>query len=95
MSLYRVIRIMGESQRLLWPTLLGVEHSHALEVDSRSVDDPRTSTTNLRVGQRLHEDYANGKTYYPFDSQLSVPRAAGELPSGEFLAWHNEHVFRG
>lgn len=55
-----------------------------------------TPDLRLHVGQRLREDYANGKTYYPFDnSQLSVPRSVSELPSREFLAWHNEHVFRG
>ena len=50
----------------------------------------------LKVGQRLREDYANGKTYYPFDgSPLNPPVGPSELPAKEYLAWHNEHRFRG
>ena len=55
-----------------------------------------TPDLRVRVGRRLREDYENGKTYYPLDnSPLIVPRSNVDQPSREYLAWHNEHVFRG
>jgi putative restriction endonuclease len=55
-----------------------------------------TPDLRVRVGHRLREDYENGKTYYPLDnSPLNVPRSIVDQPSREYLAWHNEHVFRG
>lgn len=55
-----------------------------------------TPDLRVRVGRRLREDYENGKTYYPLDnSPLNVPRSNVDQPSREYLAWHNEHVFRG
>lgn len=54
-----------------------------------------TVDLRLRVSGRLRVDYDNGKTYYPLDEQvLSPPATPSELPSQEYLAWHNEHVFR-
>ena len=55
-----------------------------------------TPELRLRVGERLRRDYANGRTYYPLDgASLNVPTSQGELPSPDYLAWHNDHVFRG
>ena len=50
----------------------------------------------FRVSERLHEDYANGRTYYGLDGQeVWVPRVEGEKPSRDLLAWHGEEVFLG
>jgi putative restriction endonuclease len=55
-----------------------------------------TPDLKLRVGKRLREDYANGKSYYPLDNQtLNSPIASSEPPAKEYLAWHNEHRFLG
>ena len=55
-----------------------------------------TPDLRLRVGRCLREDYDNGKTYYPFDEQPLKPTLLStELPGKDYLAWHNEHVFRG
>lgn len=55
-----------------------------------------TPDLQLKVGRRLREDYDNGKSYYPFDNQpLNPPQLSTELPAKEYLAWHNERVFRG
>ena len=45
--------------------------------------------------KRLYEDYGNGKEYYKYKGQklLILPEKTIELPSKEYLAWHNENVF--
>jgi putative restriction endonuclease len=54
-----------------------------------------TPEHRLEVSRRLRLDYENGKTYYPFDgAAVAVPIGAAR-PAREFLAWHNENVFRG
>ncbi len=49
----------------------------------------------IDVSRRLHEDYGNGKDYYRYHGQklLILPEKTIELPSREFLQWHNENVF--
>lgn len=54
-----------------------------------------TPDLRLRVSGRLREDYDNGKTYYPLDKQtLKIPGTPSELPSPDYLVWHNEHIYR-
>ena len=49
----------------------------------------------IDVSRRLHEDYGNGRDYYKYHGQklLILPEKKIELPSREFLRWHNENVF--
>ena len=49
----------------------------------------------IDVSKRLHEDYGNGRDYYKYHGQklLILPEKKIELPSREFLRWHNENVF--
>ena len=49
----------------------------------------------IDVSRRLHEDYGNGRDYYKYHGQklLILPERTIELPSKEFLQWHNENVF--
>ena len=49
----------------------------------------------IDVSWRLHEDYGNGRDYYKYHGQklLILPEKKIELPSKEFLRWHNENVF--
>lgn len=55
-----------------------------------------TPDLRLEVSRRLREEYANGRSYYPSHGSLvRVPRAAGDRPDRELLAWHNERIFRG
>lgn len=51
----------------------------------------------VEVSKRIKEDYGNGRIYYQFHGQrLSViPNKAEELPSKDFLSWHNENVYLG
>ena len=55
-----------------------------------------TPDHEFRVSERLHEDYANGRTYYGLDGQeVRVPLGDREKPSRDLLAWHGEEVFLG
>lgn len=51
----------------------------------------------VEVSKRIKEDYGNGRIYYQFHGQrlLVLPNRAEELPSKEFLTWHNENVYLG
>ncbi len=51
----------------------------------------------IEVSKRLNEDYGNGKDYYRFHgSKLQiVPSSSIELPSQEYIMWHNEHCYKG
>lgn len=54
-----------------------------------------TPEYRLEVSQRLKEDYRNGRSYYPLHGhQVSIPAAAANAPSTEFLRWQNERVYR-
>ena len=52
---------------------------------------------SVDVSKRLHEDYGNGKDYYKYHGQrlLILPDKTVQLPSKEYLEWHNENVFLG
>ncbi len=55
-----------------------------------------TPELHLEVGQRLRDDYHNGRSYYPMHGiRVNVPLALPQRPDREFLQWHNDHVFRG
>ncbi len=51
----------------------------------------------IEVSKRLNEDYGNGKDYYRYHgSKLQImPSSSIELPSQEFITWHNEHCYKG
>lgn len=56
-----------------------------------------TITPNLEVlvSNRLHSDFGNGKMYYQYNREklISTPADLGDLPSKEYLEWHNDTVF--
>ncbi len=56
-----------------------------------------TPDLKVEVSQRLHNDYGNGKDYYKHHGQplLIIPGQESQLPSRQFLEWHNEHVYLG
>lgn len=50
----------------------------------------------LLVSPRLREDYANGKSYYPYDKRrIGLPPVESDRPAREFLEWHRESVYMG
>jgi hypothetical protein len=62
-------------------------------------EDYLTITTDYKVevSQRLHNDYGNGKDYYRHHGQplLILPGQENQIPSKEYLEWHNEHIYLG
>ncbi len=54
-----------------------------------------TPEYRVEVSPRLKLDYQNGHSYYPLHgSLLSVPTSQNEVPSADFLRWHNDQVYR-
>ena len=49
----------------------------------------------IDVIKRLHEDYGNGEDYYKYNGQklFILPDKIVEMPSKNFLRWHNQNVF--
>lgn len=55
-----------------------------------------TTDHHLEVSRRIHDEFDNGEYYYSFHGKrLHVPHEKEFQPSPEFLAWHNENIFRG
>ena len=47
------------------------------------------------VSSRVKEQFENGKEYYRFHGQKlqNLPESLSDLPSGEFIKWHNEQRY--
>jgi putative restriction endonuclease len=55
-----------------------------------------TTDHQLLVGKRLRRDFANGRSYYPYQGKLiDLPRRETDQPAREYLEWHRETVFLG
>ncbi len=50
----------------------------------------------LELGRRLRADYGNGRAYEALHGKpLHLPTSAADRPAPEFIAWHQDNVFRG
>lgn len=50
---------------------------------------------HIEVSSRIKEEFHNGKEYYALHgSQIRLPQAPDRRPARDFLAWHNENVYR-
>jgi putative restriction endonuclease len=50
----------------------------------------------FRVGDRLREEFRNGRSYYSLSgSTIAVPAHEPWQPSKDLLAWHEQEVFEG
>ena len=49
------------------------------------------------VSNRVREEYENGREYYAHHGRrlADLPDTPAELPSAEFIDWHNERIFVG
>jgi putative restriction endonuclease len=56
-----------------------------------------TPEYQIEVSSRLKEEFANGKSYYPYRGNRisNLPKDPTDWPSKDLLTWHNEKVFRG
>jgi len=54
-----------------------------------------TPQHHLEVSQRLKQHFDNGKSYYPFHGKkISLPTKPPDVPSAEYLSWHNDNIFQ-
>ena len=72
-----------------------------LRTDIHKLFDKGYITVNeehkVEVSKRLNEDYGNGKIYYDFHGRklFNIPDNKNDLPSKEYLQWHNNNVYLG
>jgi len=91
----------GTAVRIIRYTHHSVQNGLLLRTDIHALFDKGYITIDdkyiINVSNRLYEDFGNGKIYYAHHGQklFVVPAQASDKPSGEFLSWHNEHVYLG
>ena len=71
---------------------------HALFVAGYlTIDYDRAGESCVVVSSRLHEDFGNGKDYYPYHGRrlAVVPERRSLRPARQYLDWHHENVFLG
>lgn len=50
----------------------------------------------FKVGDRLRDEFNNGRTYYGMDgAEIAVPKAESLRPSKALLDWHGREIFKG
>jgi putative restriction endonuclease len=56
-----------------------------------------TEEYRVEVSSRIKTEFENGREYYSYHGkELKIlPACAADIPSGEYLGWHNENVYRG
>jgi len=55
-----------------------------------------TDKFQLEVSSKLKEDYNNGKVYYKLNgTKINLPKSIENIPSKEFIEYHNTHIYRG
>ena len=54
-----------------------------------------TPKLHIEVSRRIKEEFENGKHYFTYHGQqINLPQHPFDQPSGEFLTWHNEKIFK-
>lgn len=50
----------------------------------------------IEASRRMKDDFDNGKEYYKLHGHklITIPKNINDLPSQEYLAWHQENIFR-
>jgi putative restriction endonuclease len=55
-----------------------------------------TPEHHVEVSQRIKDEFDNGHEYYSLHGNAMLPpRRKPDWPLKDFLAWHNENVYRG
>lgn len=56
-----------------------------------------TNDHHLEVSSRIREEYENGREYYAYHGKklLNLPDKTIERPSGLFLEWHHQQIYKG
>ncbi len=78
-----------------------IQNGILLRTDIHSLFDKGYMTVDTEhhvlVSNRLHEDFGNGKIYYAYHGKklALIPDKSVDLPSKEYLQWHNNNMFLG
>ena len=77
----------------------GIENGLLLRRDLHALFDRGyitvTPELRLEVSRRIRGEFENGRDYYRYQgTTVRVPRDPAGRPSGEYLQWHNENIFR-
>jgi len=55
-----------------------------------------TPSMNVEVSRRIKEEFENGRDYYRLHGNtIRVPANPANVPSREYLDWHNSNIYRG
>jgi len=55
-----------------------------------------TPSMNVEVSRRIKEEFENGRDYYRLHgSTIRIPADPQNVPSREYLDWHNSNIYRG
>jgi putative restriction endonuclease len=50
---------------------------------------------HFEVSRRIKEEFENGRDYYALHGkQIQLPDSKSYWPDGNYVSWHNEHIFR-
>lgn len=51
----------------------------------------------VEVSKKLKEEFSNGKEYYKFhgSSIIALPNKTLDKPSGQYIEWHNNNIYKG
>ena len=77
-----------------------IENGILLRADLHILFDKGYLTVNndymIEASQRMKDDFDNGKDYLKLHGQKlnTMPDNIDELPSPEYLTWHQDHVYR-
>lgn len=54
-----------------------------------------TPELTVEVSRRIREEFENGRDYYAHHGKrlVNLPAGLHEQPEGDYLRWHNEHVY--
>lgn len=71
---------------------------HALfDAGYLTIDYDQAGASRVVVSNRLHDDFGNGKDYYPYHGRrlAVVPEQRSLRPARQYLDWHHDNVFLG
>jgi putative restriction endonuclease len=55
-----------------------------------------TDDYRFEVSRRIRDEFENGRDYYALHGRnILLPGEIEMKPSGEFISWHNENIYRG
>lgn len=55
-----------------------------------------TPLFKIEVSRKIKEEFENGKEYYRFQGNpIRIPSNVINVPSPEFLSWHNTNIYKG